>query len=41
MLLGIVGVLRIGTSPRSIMAARLIIEREVLIGAGWDGEVAV
>ena len=39
MLLGIVGELRIGTSPRPIMAARLIIEREVLIGAGWDGKV--
>ncbi len=40
MLLGIVGDLRIGTSPRPIMAARIIIDREVLIAAGWDGIVA-
>lgn len=40
MLLGIVGDLRIGTSPRPIMAARLIIDREVLAHAGWDGTVA-
>ena len=39
MLLGIVGDLRIGTSPRPIMAARLIIERDVLTSAGWDGEI--
>lgn len=34
MLLGIVGGLRIGTSPRPIMAARLIVPREVLVSAG-------
>ena len=39
MLLGIVGDLRIGTSPRPIMAARLIISKEVLCAAGWDGSV--
>lgn len=39
MLLGIVGDLRIGTSPRPIMAARLIISKEVLRAAGWDGSV--
>ena len=39
MLLGIVGDLRIGTSPRPIMAARLIINCDVLTSAGWDGEV--
>ena len=37
MLLGIVGDLRVGTSPRPIMAARLIISRDVLTSAGWDG----
>jgi hypothetical protein len=41
MLLGIVGDLRIGTSPRPIMAARLIVPKEVLRSAGWDGRVAV
>lgn len=39
MLLGIVGDLRIGTSPRPIMAARLIISKDVLRSAGWDGDV--
>ncbi len=34
MLLSIVGGLRIGTSPRPIMAARLIVPREVLVSAG-------
>ncbi len=34
MLLGIVGGLRIGTSPRPIMAARLIVPHEVLVSAG-------
>ncbi len=34
MLLGIVGELRIGTSPRPIMAARLIVPHEVLVSAG-------
>ncbi len=39
MLLGIVGELRIGTSPRPIMAARLIIDKDILTSAGWDGRV--
>lgn len=37
MLLGIVGELRVGTSPRPIMAARLIIPRQVLRSAGYAG----
>ena len=36
MLLSIVGELRIGTSPRPIMAARLIIPLEILASAGWQ-----
>ena len=39
MLLGIVGELRIGTSPRPIMAARLIISCDVLAAAGFSGAV--
>ena len=39
MLLGIVGELRIGTSPRPTMAARLIVDKTVLASAGWDGAV--
>ena len=39
MLLGIVGELRIGTSPRPTMAARLIIDKAILTAAGWNGEV--
>ncbi len=39
MLLGIVGEVRIGTSPRPVMAARIIIAKEVLRSAGWDGDV--
>ncbi|PYM65697.1 MAG: hypothetical protein DMD79_04300 [Candidatus Rokuibacteriota bacterium] len=35
MLLSIVGELRIGTSPRPVMAARLIVPRETLAAAGW------
>jgi amidase len=34
MLLSIVGELRVGTSPRPVMAARLIIRRQVLVDAG-------
>ena len=41
MLLGIVGDLRIGTSPRPIMAARLIMDKDILRSAGWDGQIAV
>lgn len=37
MLLGIVGELRVGTSPRPIMAARLIISRDILDSAGYSG----
>lgn len=37
MLLGIVGELRIGTSPRPVMAARLMIPRQVLNDAGFKG----
>jgi len=40
MLLSIVGELRIGTSPRPIMAARLIVPRETLERTGWSGPVA-
>jgi len=40
MLLSIVGELRIGTSPRPIMAARLIVPRETLKAAGWSGALA-
>lgn len=39
MLLSIVGELRIGTSPRPIMAARLIVPRATLAAAGWRGEL--
>jgi len=35
MLLSIIGELRIGTSPRPVMAARLIIPLETLAAAGW------
>ena len=37
MLLSIVGELRIGTSPRPVMAARLIVPRATLVAAGWSG----
>ena len=39
MLLSIVGELRVGTSPRPIMATRLIVPCEVLRGAGWNGTI--
>ena len=39
MLLGIVGDVRIGTSPRPMMAGRVIIDKEVLRSAGWNGDV--
>lgn len=39
MLLSIVGELRIGTSPRPVMAARLIIPRETLAAAGFTGDL--
>ena len=40
MLLGVIGDLRVGTSPRPVMAARLIIPRAPLAAAGWTGEMA-
>jgi len=39
MLLSIVGGLRVRTSPRPIMATRLIVPCEVLRSAGWDGMI--
>jgi len=39
MLLSITGELRIGTSPRPIMAARLIVPKATLAAAGWSGEL--
>jgi acetamidase/formamidase len=39
MLLSIIGELRVGTSPRPVMATRLIVPQEQLRGAGWNGEL--
>ena len=39
MLLSIVGELRVGTSPRPVMATRLIVPEEPLRTAGWNGEL--
>jgi hypothetical protein len=39
MLLSIVGELCVGTSPRPVMAIRLIVPEEPLRAAGWDGEL--
>ena len=39
MLLSIIGELRIGTSPRPVMATRLIVPEEPLRAAGWNGEL--
>ena len=39
MLLSIVGELRVGTSPRPVMATRLIVPEEPLRAAGWGGEL--
>jgi amidase len=39
MLLSIIGELRVGTSPRPVMATRLIVPEEPLRAAGWDGEL--
>jgi amidase len=39
MLLSIVGELRVGTSPRPVMATRLIVPEEPLRAAGWSGEL--
>ena len=39
MLLSIVGDLRIGTSPRPIMVARLIVPQKKLIESEWAGSI--
>ena len=39
MLLSIVGDLRIGTSPRPVMAARVIVPRKTLTESGWAGPI--
>jgi acetamidase/formamidase len=40
MLLSIIGELtRVGTSPRPVMATRLIVPEEQLRAAGWKGEL--
>ena len=39
MLLSIIGELRVGTSPRPVMATGLIVREEQLRTAGWDGEL--
>jgi acetamidase/formamidase len=39
MLLSIIGELRVGTSPRPVMATRLIVPEEPLRAAGWSGEL--
>ena len=39
MLLSIVGELRVGTSPRPVMATRLIVPEEPLRAAGWNGDL--
>jgi len=38
-LLSIIGELRVGTSPRPVMATRLIVPEEQLRAAGWNGEL--
>jgi hypothetical protein len=38
MLLSVIGKLRVGTSPRPVMATRLIVPEEPLRDAGWNGE---
>jgi acetamidase/formamidase len=39
MLLSIIGELRVGTSPRPVMATRLIVPEKQLRAAGWNGEL--
>lgn len=39
MLLSIIGELRVGTSPRPVMATRLIVPTEPLRAAGWSDEL--
>jgi amidase len=38
-MLSIIGELRVGTSPRPVMATRLIVPEEPLRAAGWSGEL--
>jgi acetamidase/formamidase len=38
-LLSIIGELRVGTSPRPVMATRLIVPEQQLRAAGWNGEL--
>ena len=39
MLLSIIGELRVGTSPRPVMATPLIVPEEQLRAAGWNAEL--
>ena len=39
MLLGIIGDVRVGTSPRPLTVIRLIVFKERLRAAGWSGEL--
>ena len=39
LLLSIIGELRVGTSPRPVMATRLIVPEETLRAAGWSGDL--
>jgi hypothetical protein len=39
MLLSTIGELRVGTSPRPVMATRLIVSAEQSRAAGWKGEL--
>jgi hypothetical protein len=38
-MLSVIGELRVGTSPRPVMATRLIGPEEQVRAAGWDGEL--
>jgi hypothetical protein len=37
--LSIIGELRVGTSPRPVVATRLIVPEEQLRAAGWNAEL--
>jgi acetamidase/formamidase len=39
MLLNITGELRVGNSPRPVMATRLIVPKEPLRAVGWNGKL--
>jgi acetamidase/formamidase len=39
MLISIIGEMRVGTSPRPVMATRLIVPEEQLRAAGWNGDL--